>query len=178
MPGFKLGVADSEQEMENRVKDAAGFVRREVACGFNGDHDEPQDGGDPSLENIASMRVQAVRWTSKSPPSREKRDKDRAPKFTRERLLPLFDGIVRGLTGNHDIVHVALAETGSADADETSFLQQFWNRRAATVAHARLEAANHLLDDHRYGPAVGNAAFNTFRDEFGETVRFAVGPGD
>src|SRR5271169_6333737 len=95
-----------------------------------------------------------------------KNAKDGALSFAVTRPL-LFDGIVWGLAGDHDVVHVAFAQAGAADADEARFLQQLWNRRAAAVAHARLQSADHLVDDHRDRAAVGNASLNTFGDQLG-----------
>ena len=76
--------------------------------------------------------------------------KDGAPTFvfTTSRTPTLFDGIVRGLAGDHDVVDVALAEAGAADAHEPCFLQEFGNRAAAAVAHTRFQSAYHLMNDH------------------------------
>ena len=114
---------DREQEMQKRIENAAGVVGGEIRRGFDRDDDQPEYGCDPSLENFASVRVQAGRRKSKSPPCRKRRDKEGAPDFFWQRLGALFDGIVGGLAGDHDIVHMALAETSAADADKTRFLQ-------------------------------------------------------
>ena len=37
------------------------------------------------------------------------------------------------------------------------------NRSASHVAHAAAQAADHLVDDHRHGAAIGNASFDAFR---------------
>src|SRR6266567_5187903 len=110
----------------------------------------------------------------KSPPF-AKNTKDGAPSF----FLPpgflapgrrpfLLDGIVGGLASDHDVVDVAFAEAGATDAYEARFLQELGNRGAAAVAHARLQSANHLMDDHGDGAAVGNASLNSLGDEFSQ----------
>src|SRR5205807_4770144 len=83
---------------------------------------------------------------------------------------PLLDGIVGGFARDHDVVHMALAKTGAADAYEARLLQQFGNRGAATISHARLQPSHHLVDDHRDRAAIGHAPFNAFGDEFVEPV--------
>ena len=92
----------------------------------------------------------------------------------RDECDPLFDGIVRGFARDHNVVYVALAQAGAADADESCLLQQFRNRRAPAVAHARLQAPDHLVDDHRDRAAVGHAPFDAFRDKLRQAVGFAV----
>ena len=113
-----MGIVDSEEEMDQGIKNAAGIVSGEIAGGLNGNDDQPQDCGDPGLQDLVSVRAQAGRGRSKSPPCRKKRDKDGAP-----RVVSL-DGIVGSLARDHDIVYVALAQSGAADADETRLLQQ------------------------------------------------------
>jgi len=127
---------DSEQEMHKRIENPAGVVGGEVGSGFDSDDDQPENGCDPRLEDFASVRVQAGRRKSKFPPCRKRRDEGGAPDFFWLQPHSLFDGIVRSLAGDHDIVHMALPEACAADADETRFLQQFGNGRAAAVTHA------------------------------------------
>ena len=42
----------------------------------------------------------------------------------------------------------ATPQAGAANANETSFLQQFGNAAASTIAHAGFESADHLVHDH------------------------------
>ena len=130
VPWLELRVVDAEQEMKNRVQDAAGLMRRKIRARFDGNDHQPQNRGNPGFQSLALMGVQVSERTSKSPPRRTQRDKDGAPWFV------LFDSIVRRLARDHDIVHMTLAKAGAADADKTCFLQQFGNSRTATVAHA------------------------------------------
>ncbi len=89
-------------------------------------------------------------------------------------MVILLDAIVGSLAGDHYVVDVAFAESGAADAHEAGFLQEFGDGGAAAVAHAGFQSANHLVDDHGDGTAVGNASFNAFGNEFAEAVGFAI----
>jgi len=103
VPRFKVLVADAEKEMQDRVKNAAGFVGGEIGRRFNGDDNQPENGGDPRFQDFALMRIQDCGRMAKSPSSCTKRDKDGAHR------IELFDGIVGGLASDHHVVHVALA---------------------------------------------------------------------
>jgi hypothetical protein len=108
VPVLEMLPVQAEQEMQNRVENAARVMGREQGAGLYGNDDEPEDRCDPRLENIMSIGAQEIR---------------------------LLDAIVRGLAGDHYIVDVALAESGAADSDEACFLQKFGDGRAAAVAH-------------------------------------------
>ena len=149
--GLELFPIDAEQIMQQGKKEAAGVVGGKIRGRLNANYDQPQDGGDPGFEDLVAIGGQ----TREGPavpefPPFAKNAKDGAPTFSSppSRLTRLFDGIVGGLAGDHDVVDVAFAQAGAADADEARFLQQFWNRRAATVAHAGFQSADHLVDDH------------------------------
>lgn len=144
VPWFKIGVADPEKEMEDRVENAAGFMGGEIGCGFNRDNNQPENGRDPGLQDFALVEIQDRERTSECSFCRKKRDKRAAMLF----ICLLFDGIVGGLAGNHNVVHVTLAQAGVTDAHEPRLLQQFRNGGAPTIAHARFQAAYHLIDDH------------------------------
>src|SRR5438876_5901402 len=60
----------------------------------------------------------------------------------------LLQVIVRRLAGDDDVVNVALAQAGTADANEASLLLQFGNAGAADVTHSRTQAADELLRHH------------------------------
>src|SRR6202021_4085231 len=107
-----------------------------------------------------------------TPRGRRPRDSQRDVGATAKKA-GLLDGIVRGLAGDHDVVHMAFAQPGAADADEARLLQELGNCGAATVAHAGLQSSNHLVDDHRDRAAVGNASLNAFWDHFGKAVGIA-----
>src|SRR5579862_5395930 len=96
---------------------------------------------------------------------------DRMTGALRVPVTSLFNGIVGGFPGDHDIVDVAFAEAGAADAHEAGLLQEFGNLRAAAVAHARLQATDHLVDDHRDRAAVRHTSFDALGDELREPVR-------
>lgn len=142
MPGFKCGVIDAEQKMQQRIKEAAGLLRGEIRRRFDRDNDQPQDQRDPGFQCIVATGFQFVQ---RAPASRTKSLQEIRK---REAEAELFNGIVRGFARNHDIVNVALAQSGAADANETRFLQQFWNRGATAVPHARLQSPDHLINDH------------------------------
>lgn len=110
MPVFEANPIQSEKIVQQGIKNAAGVSGRGQVSGFDGDDDEPENRGDPRLEKIFLVGVQ------ESGPA-------------------LLDGIVGGLTGDHNVVHVTLAQAGAADANESSFLQEFSDGRASAIAH-------------------------------------------
>src|ERR1700731_1023013 len=77
---------------------------------------------------------------------------------------PSLGRVVRSFASNHNVVHVTLAQAGSTDAYEPSLLLQISNCLASAISHARFQPADHLMNDHRYGAAIGNATFNSLRD--------------
>ncbi len=54
MPEFEARPIHAKKKMQDRIKDPAGVMRREPRGRFNGDHDEPQNRGDPCLQNVMS----------------------------------------------------------------------------------------------------------------------------
>src|ERR1041385_7770315 len=72
--------------------------------------------------------------------------------------------VVGRVLGDRDVVRVALDEPRARDADEAGLLHRLDRRRAA-VAHRLTEAADHLVDDRRQGPLVGNAPLDPLRDQ-------------
>src|SRR5271166_5297257 len=61
--------------------------------------------------------------------------------------LSLLSRVVRSFARDHDVVHMAFAQAGSADAHESRLLLQLGDRLAAAVTHAGLQSAHHLVDD-------------------------------
>src|SRR5207245_9688459 len=86
----------------------------------------------------------------------------------------LLDRIVRGLARDHYIVHVAFPQAGAADANEARLLEQLRNRRAATVTHAGFQSADHLVNNHCDGPAVGHSSLDAFRNELRQAVGVVI----
>ena len=134
VPLMKVLRIHAEKKMQQWIKNSAGVSGGKQCRRLNGDDNEPKNGGDPCLQQIMAVRVQTGEPSA-----------GRAGPDSRERLFPhkrnlderaLFDGIVGSLAGNHDIVNVALAQSGAADADEARFLQQLRDRGAAAVSHA------------------------------------------
>jgi len=109
VPVFKSLPVHAEEKMQQWIKNSAGVMGREQSTGLNGNDNEPQNRGDPRLQYMMRVAVQA---------------------------RSLLDAIVGGLAGDHDVVHVTLAQSGAADAYEARFLQQFGDSGAAAVAHA------------------------------------------
>ena len=95
VPLLKLCPVETEKKMQKGIQDAAGVARRQHRRRFNGNDDEPQDRGDPCLDNVVSIGVQ---------------------------LCGLLDAIVGGLASDHDIVNVTLTQPCHANADEAGFL--------------------------------------------------------
>ncbi len=63
-------------------------------------------------------------------------------------------------------MHVRLAQAGVGDTHEACFFLQFANGAAAGVAHAGAQAAKQLMDVVRKRPAIGDATFDPFGDQF------------
>jgi len=108
VPNLEPLPVHAEEKMQHGIKDAAGIAGGKQRRRFNGDEDEPENGGDPGLQDVVAIGVQAGN---------------------------LLDAIVGGLAGNHYIVDVALAESSAADADEARFLQKIGNSGATAIAH-------------------------------------------
>ena len=124
VPRLKCCPIHAEEEMQNGVKNAAGVVGGEQRCGFNRDDDEPQDRGDPGLENAVAIGVQAGDVPEEFEfPLLAKDARSGAPIFFLDPRIGLFDAIVGRLAGDHNVVDVALAQTCAADAHEACFLQ-------------------------------------------------------
>ena len=109
VPVFKALPVEAEEVMQHRVKNPARIVRGKQRAGFNGNHDQPENRGDPGFQQIVPVGVQAA---------------------------GLLDAIVGSLAGDHNVVDVALAKSSAADAHKTSFLQQFGDRSATAIAQA------------------------------------------
>lgn len=105
VPGLEAGVIHSKEKMEQRVENLAGVVGRQVGAGFDGDDDQPQDGGDPRLHNF----FLAARQECRDP-----------RRWLFERTL--FDRIVWSFASDHDVVHVRLAQSGAADSYKARLL--------------------------------------------------------
>ncbi len=109
VPNLEAFPVHADEMLQQRIEKAASITGRKHGAGFNGDEDEPKNRGDPGLQNVVAIGVQA---------------------------RGLLDAIVGRLAGDHDVVDVTLAESGTADADEARFLQEFRDGGAAAVAHA------------------------------------------
>src|ERR1700683_5175119 len=129
--------------MQKWIQNSAGVAGGEQRAGLDGDKNEPENRGDPGLENVVAVGVQEGRELS-VPPFAEN-EKDGAPSICFD-WRGLLDAIVGGLAGDHYVVDVTLAESGAADADEARFLEEFGDGGATAVAHARSKSADHLMD--------------------------------
>jgi len=155
---LKCSFLDPKQKMQKRIEKVARILRREIRRRFDSDNDEPQDQSDPGFQNLLAVGPQATR--EKLSPAFAHWDAqllaafagswifDRADRKSGPSKL-LFNRIVGSFARDHDIVHMALAQPGAADAHEARFLQQLGNRGAAAIPHAGLQSAHHLINDHR-----------------------------
>jgi len=123
-----------EKKVKKWIKEAAGVLRGQIGRRLNSDDNQPQDQGDPGLDEMVAVATQAGRHES-SHFSQRRREAGSAYPGANSKL---FNGIVWSFARDHDIVDMALAEARAADADESRLLQQFRDRRAAAVSHARL----------------------------------------
>ena len=129
VPVLEADPIHSEEEVQDRIENPAGVVGREIRSGFDGNNNQPQNRGDPSFQNFVAIGIQ------KREPGFVRLDRQLLSPSELQRS-ELFDGIVWGLAGDHDIVDVALAKSGAADAHKARFLQEFGDGGAAAVAHA------------------------------------------
>jgi hypothetical protein len=110
---LKGGLADPEQEMHQGIQKSTCVMRRKIGSRLNRYDDEPEDQSDPGLQDlvaVASQRDRSIAILA-------------ARDAARSSHTGLFDRIVRGFTGNHDVMDMALTQAGAADAHETRFLQ-------------------------------------------------------
>ena len=89
-----------------------------------------------------------------------------------------FRCVVRRFAGNHHIVNMAFAQTGSADAYKPRLLVQLRKVRAAAVAHPRFQAAHHLIKNHRDRSSIGNAPFYSLGNQLCEAIRIRAHVGN
>jgi len=133
---LKAGFVDPKQEMQKWIENAAGVLRREIRRRFDRDNDKPQDQGDPGFQGLVAIGQAGQEWVF--PPSAQNlKSLPRAERTVRA-SGPLLNSIVGSFARDHDIVHMALAKAGAANTHEARLLQQFANRGAAAISHARL----------------------------------------
>src|SRR5689334_4439745 len=70
----------------------------------------------------------------------------------------LFQPVVGSFTRDDYVMHMALAQSGAADADEFSFLLQFRNGPGAAIPHAGAHTAHKLVNHFRQCAAIRHAA--------------------
>ena len=58
VPVLEVVPVHAEKEMQDGIENPAGVVGGEISGGFDGDDDQPQNRGDPSLQNIVAIGVQ------------------------------------------------------------------------------------------------------------------------
>ena len=58
VPWLEVSRVDAKEEMKNWVQDVAGVLSGKVRSRFNGDNDQPEDGGDPCLKKVLPGGVQ------------------------------------------------------------------------------------------------------------------------
>src|SRR5664280_226358 len=85
----------------------------------------------------------------------------------------LLNAVIGGFASDHYVMHMALAQAGSADAHEARLLLQFGDGGTACVTHSAFYPTHELVHDHADSATIGNASFDAFWNELGETV--AVG---
>ena len=122
MPNSKAAWIQSEKKMQNGIQKFAGIIRGKITGRFDPDNAQPNNGGDPRFPELSGRFLQ---WAV------------------------LFHGVVRGLAGDHDVVYMAFAQSCHTDANEACFLEQLRNRGTPAVSHTGLQAAYHLMNDHR-----------------------------
>src|SRR5438105_13767302 len=74
----------------------------------------------------------------------------------------LLHAIIRRFLGDDDVVHMALAQSSSSDANEAALLLQFLERARAYVTHPASQPADKLIGHSAQRPFVANAPFHAF----------------
>lgn len=62
VPWFEILTADSEQKMENWIKESAGVMGGEPCRRFDRDYDQPKNGGNPRLEQVVRVAGGMSEW--------------------------------------------------------------------------------------------------------------------
>jgi hypothetical protein len=152
MPALEALPIQMKQEVQHWIENPAGVMRGKQRCRFDGNHDEPQDRGDPGYQDTVPVRI-------------------RLPGV---QLRGLLDAIVGRLAGNHHIVDVAFAKSRAADAHKTRFLEQLSDGGAPAVAHTRSQPAHHLMHDHGDRSTIRDTPLDAFRHKLPKPVGVAV----
>src|SRR6266849_4611403 len=129
----------TEQARQQRIQYAAGTLGRKEIGGLKCYETDPDDRWPPGAQKVGTRRSQS--------------------------FSSLLRRVIRGFARDHDVVHVAFAQTGGADAHEARLLLQFSHRLAPAISHARPQPAHHLVHDHRYRTTIRHAPFNSFRHQ-------------
>src|SRR5215831_12355218 len=79
--------------------------------------------------------------------------------------LPVFDGVVGSLLGDHYVVWMALAQASAGDADEARLLLHLLDGGAASIAHRLAQATDQLVDQRPQHAFVGHARLDALGDE-------------
>src|SRR4029077_625816 len=131
-----------------------------------------------SIAYTAHCRYSAPRtdrWTqtqsgrSRRPPATRRAEDWGGTQSNRPR--PSLCRVIRSFARDHDVVHVAFAQAGGADAHESRLLLQFSHRLASAITHARPKPAYHLVDNHRHRTTIRHAPFNSLRHQLSQPVR-------
>src|SRR5437867_2704618 len=82
----------------------------------------------------------------------------------------LLQAIVRRFTGDDYIVHVAFAESRTANANEPRLLLQFTDGLAANISHTGAQSADQLMDHSGESATIGNPSLDAFRYQLRQAV--------
>src|SRR5271167_1040307 len=138
MPHLEAERIQTDEEVKYWIQKSARVFGGKRVAGLDRDQRYPQKRSNPSLKYLLLIGGQA----QASPAGWKNMDPFKAD---------LLNRIVRSFPGNHDVMHVALAQAGSADAYKARLLQQFRNAPTPAITHPRPQPAHHLMDNHCHG---------------------------
>src|SRR6266699_122487 len=86
-------------------------------------------------------------------------------RYWQKRLLPVLDGVVGSLFGDHHIVRVALAQAGAGDANEARLFLHLLDGGAAGIAHRLAQATDQLVHQRPQHAFIGYTRLDALGDE-------------
>src|SRR5258705_1008953 len=137
----------------------------------------------PSMRSHPSAPASS---THSKPPRRQRAAKKRPPK---QRPAPpsasappdltaatLLDVVVRSLTRDDHIMHMALPQPGVRDTNKPRIRLQLRNRRAPQISHSRTQPSDQLIHHPLQRPTMRHPALNPLRHKLRQPIRSPILP--
>src|SRR5882724_394057 len=91
-----------------------------------------------------------------------------------DKSVRLFKSVIGSFPRDDYVMHMALTQTGPADADKARLLLKFRNGFSAAITHAGAEPAHQLVNHFRQRTPIRHPAFNPFRHQLIQAIAAAV----